>query len=639
MSSSYNKDGILRKQKNRINLLAVIFTLLTFVLLIRLFYLQVIRGGYYCKLAKNNATRVVYLAAPRGNILSDEGKILVGNKSSFNIAVSLAHVKDLKTELRFLSRLMHKSYYKLLKKVKKEEFLPSYESIILIRNISVKELSRFEVNKLFLKGFFIAGIPIRRYPYGKIGAQIFGYVGPVSSSQLKEKKYHRLNSSDIIGETGLEYYYQKYLRGKDGEKQIVVNSGGEPIGKVVVEKPVMGANLYTTLDLPLERLAYKLMKTRQGAVIAVDPSNGKILAIVSTPSFNPFYFSEGISQKRWYEIIKNDRHPLEDKAIQNALAPGSTFKVIGAIAALSLHLITPKEKIYSGPSFKLGNAVFYNWNPNQKTKINLYRALAESVDTYFYPLGVKMSVDELAQYAFKFGFGKKTGIDLPDENPGFIPTKYLVRKIYHRYWYKGSTLSAIIGQGYDNVTPIQLVMAYSAIANGGDLYRPFLLKKIVSQDGRILKKMKSKLTKHIKVKEDYLNAVKKGLCDVVNKKYGTASNGRINGILFCGKTGTAQVISKTYSIYEINKIPRKYRDNAWFVGFAPLKNPKIAVVVLDMHARLFGINAAVIAKKIVEKYLEQKGLWKPPVPKKSKTKDKVNVNPPDFAGANSKHVN
>jgi len=317
------------------------------------------------------------------------------------------------------------------------------------------------------------GIPIRRYPYDKMGAQIFGYVGPVSSSQLKEKKYHHLNSSDIIGETGLEYYYQKYLRGKDGEKQIIVNSGGEPIGKVVVEKPVMGANLYTTLDLPLERLAYKLMKTRQGAVIAVDPNNGKVLAMVSTPSFNPFYFSEGISQKRWYKIINNDRHPLEDKAIQNALAPGSTFKVIGAMAALSLHLITPKEKIYSGPSFKLGNAIFYNWNPNQKSKINLYRALAESVDTYFYPLGVKMSVDELAQYAFKFGFGKRTGVDLPDENPGFIPTKHLVRKIYHRYWYKGSTLSAIIGQGYDNVTPIQLVMAYSAIANGGNLYRPF----------------------------------------------------------------------------------------------------------------------------------------------------------------------
>ncbi|MDA8052684.1 MAG: penicillin-binding protein 2 [Deltaproteobacteria bacterium] len=627
MSSLYNENGILKGQKNRINLLAIIFTVLIFILIIRLFYLQIIKGGYYYKLAKNNATRIIYLTAPRGNILSSKGKILVDNESSFNIAITLAHIENLKAELIFLARLMHQNYNKFLKTVKKEEFLPSYEPIILMRNISVKELSKFEVNKLFLPGFFITKIPIRHYPYKKIGAQIFGYVGLVSSLQLKEKKYGYLNSSDIVGETGLEYYYQKYLHGKDGEKRVVVNSHGEPIGKIIIKKPVMGANLYTTLDLPLERLAYKLMKKREGAVIAINPNNGKILAMVSTPSFNPFYFSEGISQKRWDKIIKNDQHPLENKAIQNALAPGSTFKVIGALAALSLHLITPKEKIYAGSTFKLGNAVFYNWNPNQKSKINLYRAIAESVDTYFYSLGVKISVNKLANYAFKFGFGKKTGIDLPDENPGFIPTRQLVYKIYHRRWYKGSTLSAIIGQSYDIVTPIQLVTAYSSIANGGNMYRPYLLKKIVSQNGRILKEMKPKLIKHIDIKKSYLSAVKKGLCDVVNKDYGTAVNGRIDGITFCGKTGTAQIISKTYSIYDIKKIPRKYRDNAWFVGFAPLKNPKIAVVVLDMHANFLGANAAVIAKKIVEKYLAQKGLWKPPVRKKVngnvKSKSKV----------------
>ncbi len=630
MSSLYNENGILKGQKNRINLLAIIFTLLIFILIARLFYLQIIKGGYYYKLAKNNATRIIYLTAPRGNILSSKGKILVDNESSFNIAITLAHIENLKAELIFLARLMHQNYNKFLKTVKKEEFLPSYEPIILMRNISVKELSKFEVNKLFLPGFFIAKIPIRHYPYKKIGAQIFGYVGPVSSSQLKEKKYDYLNSSDIVGETGLEYYYQKYLHGKDGEKRVVVNSHGEPIGKIIIKKPVMGANLYTTLDLPLERLAYKLMKKREGAVIAINPNNGKILAMVSTPSFNPFYFSEGISQKRWDKIIKNDQHPLENKAIQNALAPGSTFKVIGALAALSLHLITPKEKIYSGPTFKLGNAVFYNWNPNQKSKINLYRAIAESVDTYFYSIGVKISVNKLANYAFKFGFGRKTGIDLPDENPGFIPTRQLVYKRYHRHWYKGSTLSAIIGQSYDIVTPIQLVTAYSSIANGGNMYRPYLLKKIVSQNGRILKEMKPKLIKHIDIKKSYLSVIKKGLCDVVNKDYGTAVNGRINGITFCGKTGTAQIISKTYSIYDIKKIPRKYRDNAWFVGFAPLKNPKIAVVVLDMHANFLGANAAVIAKKIVEKYLEQKGLWKPPVRKKVNGKVKSKSKAPSF---------
>lgn len=617
MSSQYNENEILKGQKNRINLLAVIVTALLAILIVRLFYLQIVKGGYYYKLAKDNATRVIYLTAPRGDILSRSGKIFVDNESSFNIAVILSRVQKRKTEFKFFARLMHKSYAKILQKVKKEEFLPPYEPIILMRNISIKELSKFEVNKLFLRGFFIASIPIRHYPYGKMGAQIFGYVGPVSSAELKEKKYAYLNSSDIIGETGLEYYYQKYLHGKDGEKRIVVNSKGEPIGNVVVKKPVMGANIYTTLDFSLEKLAYKLMKKREGAVIAVNPNNGIILAMVSTPSFNPFYFSEGISTKRWDSIINNDEHPLQNKGIQNALAPGSTFKAVASLAALSLHLITPKEKIYSGPTFKLGDAVFYNWNPYQNSKVNLYRAIAESVDTYFYSIGVRIGIDQLADYARRLGLGEKTGIDLPDENPGFIPTKRLVYQRYHSRWYKGSTLSAIIGQSYDLVSPIQLLMAYSAIANGGKLYRPFIVQKIVSWNGKVLKELKPKFIRNINIKQKYLNAVKKGLCDVVNKDYGTAVNARIKGIEFCGKTGTAQIISKTYSIYDIKNIPRKYRDNAWFVGFAPLHDPKIAVVVLDMHAKFLGANAAVIAKKIVEKYLEQKGLWKPPLHKKT----------------------
>lgn len=630
MSSLYNENRILKGQKNRINILAIIVTLLFLILIGRLFYLQIIKGNYYYKLAKDNAMRVIYLTAPRGDILSSNGKIFVDNELSFNIAITLSRVKNLKAELRFFAGLMHKRYGKLLKKVEKEEFLPAYEPIILIHNISVKELSKFEVNKLFLKGFFVAKIPIRHYLYKKMGAQIFGYVGPVSSSELKEKKYNYLNSSDIIGKTGLEYYYQKYLHGKNGEKRIVVNSKGNPIGDIVIKKPVMGANIYTTLDFSLEKLAYKLLKKREGAIIAVDPNTGKILAMVSMPSFNPFYFSEGISRKHWDNIIHNDEHPLENKAIQNALAPGSTFKVVGAIAALSMHLITPKEKIYSGPTFKLGNAVFYNWNPYQNSKVNLYRAIAESVDTYFYSLGVKISIDQLADYARKLGFGKKTGIDLPDENPGFIPTRKLVYERYHRHWYKGSTLSAIIGQSYDLVSPIQLLMAYSAIANGGNLYRPFILKKVVSWNGKILKEMKPMLVRHLNIKQKYIAAVKKGLCDVVNKNYGTAVNARIKGITFCGKTGTAQVISKTYSIYNIKHISRKYRDNAWFVGFAPLHNPKIAVVVLDMHARFLGANAAVIAKKIVEKYLEQKGLWKPKAHKKESGKKKSKSKLPSF---------
>ncbi|MDA8402021.1 MAG: penicillin-binding protein 2 [Deltaproteobacteria bacterium] len=630
MSSLYNENGILKGQKNRINLLAIIVTILLLILIVRLFYLQIVKGGYYYKLAKDNATRVMYLTAPRGDILSRGGKIFVDNESSFNIAVTLSRVKEKKTEFKFLAGLMHKSYRKILQKIKKEEFLPPYEPIILIRNISIKELSKFEVNKLFLKGFFIAKIPIRHYPYGKMGAQIFGYVGPVSSSELKEKKYGYLNSSDIIGETGLEYYYQKYLHGKDGEKRIVVNSKGEPIGNIVIKKPVMGANIYTTLDFSLQKLAYKLMKKREGAVIAVNPNNGKILAMVSTPSFNPFYFSEGINSKHWDAIINNDEHPLQNKGIQNALAPGSTFKAVASIAALSLHLITPKEKIYSGPTFKLGDAVFYNWNPYQNSKVNLYRAIAESVDTYFYSIGVRIGIDQLADYARRLGLGEKTGIDLPDENPGFIPTRRLVYQRYHSRWYKGSTLSAIIGQSYDLVSPIQLLMAYSAIANGGNLYRPFLLKKIVSWNGKILKEMKPKFVRRINIKQKYLNAVKKGLCEVVSKDYGTAINARIKGIKFCGKTGTAQIISKTYSIYDIKYIPRKYRDNAWFVGFAPLDDPKIAVVVLDMHARFLGANAAVIAKKIVEKYLEQKGLWKPSLHKKNKNGKKGKSKLPSF---------
>ncbi len=620
MSSLYDENGVSREQKKRLDRLAVIFSLAVAVLVIRLFYLQVIMGGYYSKLAAENATRVVYLDAPRGEILSSDGHVFVNNEDSLNIAVVRGNARNLDKELRLLASLIHVKYASFIEKIKHNKSIPAYEPVILVRNISMRELAVFENNKIFLKGFFIAGIPIRHYPYKKMGAQVFGYVGLVSSSQLKGEGDEYLHSSDIIGDTGLEYYYQKYLHGKDGEERIVVDSEGNAIGKVTVKKPFMGSDLYTTLDFSLERLAYKLLKGKEGAVVAVDPQSGKILAIASSPSFNPFYFSRGISSRRWNAIVNNDEHPLQDKAIQNALAPGSTFKAISALAGLSLGIITPSEMRYAGPKYRLGTAVFYNWNPRQDSKINLYTAIAESVDTYFYSLGAEMNIDELAKYAFKFGLGKKTGVDLPGENPGFIPTKELVKKIYHSPWYKGSTLSAIIGQSYDLASPLQLVMAYSAIANGGYLYRPYILKKIVSRDGKVLLRMKPKMVGSVGIKEKYLDAVKKGLCDVVNKDYGTAVSGRINGVEFCGKTGTAQVISVRYSIYDMQNVPRRFRDNSWFVGFAPLKNPVIAVAVLDMHTRFLDASAPVIARKVVEKYLEEKGLWKPPARPKTNEK-------------------
>ena len=260
----------------------------------------------------------------------------------------------------------------------------------------------------------------------------------------------------------------------------------------------------------------------------------------------------------------------------------------------------------AGPTFKLGNAVFYNWNPHQHSKVNLYRAIAESVDTYFYPLALKMNIGKLAEFAHKLGFGSKTGIDLPGENPGFIPTKKLVYKLFHRRWYKGSTLSSIIGQSYVLVTPIQLLSVYSAIANGGYLYRPYIVHKIVLRKDKVLKVVHSKVRKYIRIKRNYIKAVKKGLCDAVNKNYGTATNAIIPGITFCGKTGTAQIISKIYSIYNAKSIPRRYRDNAWFVGYAPSRSPKIAVVVFDMHAKFLGAHAAVIAKKDCRKIFRTK---------------------------------
>ena len=622
MSSAFNENGIFNNQKKRLNFIALIFSVICLLIIARIFFLQVINGNYYYYLAKNNATRIMYLPAPRGYILSNAGKIMVDNESSFNIAVTIAHVKSLKGELQLIASMFHKKYSRLYKIVKKEEFIPDYDSIVLIRNLSIKNLSIFEVNKLYLPGFFIEKIPIRHYKYGDMGAQIFGYVGLVSSEQLKEKKYSYVNPSDIIGETGLEYYYQKYLHGKDGEKRVVVNSFGKTEGKVVVEKPKMGDNIYTTLNLTLEKLAYKLMKNKEGAVIAMNPNNGKILAMVSTPSFNPVYFSKGISTKEWDKIINNDEHPLQNKAIQNSMAPGSTFKIVGALAGLETHLITPDKKIFAGPTFKLGDAVFYNWNPNQDSKINLYTALEESVDTYFYSIAVRLHISQIAYYAHLLGFGKKTGIDLPAENPGFIPTRKLVYKVYRRRWYKGSTLSSIIGQSYVSVTPIQLIEAYSAIANGGYIYRPYIVSRIVSSSGRIVKQIKSRLIRRIKLKRSYVKAIKKGLYEVVNGKNGTATNGRIRGISFCGKTGTAQIISKTYSIYDAKYIPRKDRDNAWFVGFAPMNHPKIAVVILEMHAKFLGAHAAVVAKKIVEKYLEQKGMWKPSLKKRKNNKNK-----------------
>jgi len=584
----------------RLNFFLIWISVAFFILGIRLFWLQVIKGETYRKLSLNNSVRIQRLIPARGLIFDRNGKLIVDNRPSFNVRVVPKDVGSIDELLITLGKIIEINPG-IGKELKKALIYSPFKSVTLANDVDRDIVAKIEINQFFLPGVYISVEPKRDYLYPGTASHLIGYLGETDTDFLKKKSDIPLRIGDYVGKSGVEKKFEDYLRGVYGGAQVEVNARGK-IMKVLNELPaVPGNNLHLTIDLELQKYAVELLGEEAGAVVAMDPYSGEILCMVSTPSFNENLFVTGMSEAQWKELVNNPLRPLENKAIQGKYPPGSIFKMIPAAAGLVEGIIGPEEKHFCSGRYFYGDRFFRCWNSYGHGNIDVKQALIESCDVYFYKLGVKLGVDKLAEYSKLFGLGSKTGIEIENEEAGLVPDSKWKMQRLGKSWQGGETLSVIIGQGYSLVTPLQMAVMTSVFANGGSLVKPFLVKKIVDSKGFVVKETAGSKKQELGIQKEYLKLIDEGLDLVVNSSPGTGYSVRSDKIRIAGKTGTAQVVSSEK--YKMNKGKKKnWLPHAWFIAFAPVENPKIAVAVLVEHGEHGSRTAAPIAKKIIEKH-------------------------------------
>lgn len=577
------------------------------ILFLRLWFLQVFKGEEFKELSENNRIRLVRTMAPRGVIFDNQGRVLVENRPSFDLSIVPEDVRDWERLKGFIPRLVDVKGEDIEVRLKLAKGRPPYQPIRIKEDLTWEEVVRVETFKIDIPGVQLTVEPRRSYLYGDSLSHIIGYLGEIGESELKTFKRVSHRPGDYIGKYGIERGWEDYLKGTTGGRQIEVDAFGREIKTLKRINPLPGHNLYLTIDLDIQQVASSLMKDKVGAVVALDPRDGRVLALLSHPSFDPNLFATGISREEWMKLITNPFHPLENKAIQGLYPPASTFKPITAAAALEEGIITPRTRIYSGPTFRFGDREFRDWKEGGHGVIDVHRAIVESSDTFFYQVGIKVGIDRLAHYAKGFGLGKKTGIGLTHEKPGVVPSSRWKRETYGIQWYEGETVSTAIGQGYILVTPLQMANAYAAIANGGRLFLPQVVDKIETLDGGTIWRSRPQEIGRLPLSQDTIEILKKALSGVVNEEGGTGRVLQIEGIKVAGKTGTAQVVRLKEGALrrKPHELPYEERDHAWFVGFAPVEEPRIAVAVLVEHGGFGASAAAPIAREIIKAYLKK----------------------------------
>ncbi|MDH3446184.1 MAG: penicillin-binding protein 2, partial [Deltaproteobacteria bacterium] len=437
-----------------------------------------------------------------------------------------------------------------------------------------------------------------------MGAHVLGYLGEIGPKQLKASRDKGYELGDEIGQYGLEKKWEQYLRGKGGGQQVEVDALGRRVRVIseVISGP--GYTVHLTLDRKLQQSAYEALQGKEGTIVVLDVHNGGILAMASTPSFDPNVFARGINVDEWRTLIKDRLRPLSNRAIQGQYPPGSTFKIIMAVAGLEEEAINPDAKISDPGYFPFGNRNFRDWKKEGHGSVDLHKSLVESCDVYYYQLGIRLGVDRIAKWARAFGLGEKSGAVLDDEKSGLVPDTVWKRKRYRQPWYPGETPSVAIGQGYLTTTPLQLANMMAAVANGGTLYRPRLVSRVESIDGETAFEQGPEVIRTIDLKPDTLARVRKALFDVVNGTTGTGKAARSPLITMAGKTGTSQVIEMKGAYLKNEKLAYFNKDHAWFVSYAPADKPQIAIAVLIEHGGGGGAAAAPMAKIVAEKYAE-----------------------------------
>ncbi len=576
------------------------------MLLFRLFYLQIVEGEKFRKLSENNRIRLQSIDPPRGLIFDQNGRIMVDNRPSFDLGIILKDARPLEETITKLAGTINVTEEEIREKIANAKSVSPYETILLKPDIGRDLLAAIEVSRFDLPGIVI-DVKIRRhYIREKSAAHLIGYLGEINLKELGNYHYDQYKSGDLIGKFGVEKSYEKFLRGKRGGRQVEVNAIGQVYRVLETVEAQPGNNIYLTINHLLQEKAEELLDNRPGAVVAMDPNNGHILAMANSPAFDPNVFVGGLSQKQWQKIISNPFRAMENKAIQAEYPPASIYKIVAAVAGLEEGIIDDTNTIFCPGFYRFGDRDFRCWKKGGHGEVDIYKALAESCDVFFYQLGLKLGVDRLAWYARAFGLGELTGIDLDHEARGLVPTASWKRKRTGIAWQKGETLSVAIGQGYNLTTPLQLLVMVSSIANGGTLYKPQILKQVETAEGNVLLESKPQIIGKLPVSQKNIDIVRKGLWEVVNSGRGTGRIARLKHEEFMsGKTGTAQVVGRKRSeSFKESEIPHHFKNHALFVAYAPSESPTIAVTVIVEHGEQGSSTAAPIAQQLIQNYLE-----------------------------------
>jgi penicillin-binding protein 2 len=598
--------------RHKIKLLFIIVSVALLLLVIRLWYLQVTKGGELRQRSENNSVRLRKIKPMRGLILDEGRRIIVDNQPSFDIIFVPNRTKDMRNVIDKIKGLYTERSLTFSSLSSPSSYVKPFVPVLLERNVSMEKLAVVETHALDLPGVMTEVTPVRQYLNGEMTAQIIGFTGEVSREELDRNSMEKLTAGDIVGKFGIEKFLDSHLRGISGAEQVEVNVAGKAIRSLGRIPAKSGDNVVLTIDSALQEAAWSAMGDRGGAVAVLDPRNGAVLALVSSPSFDPNLFNGGISYDDWGTLSNDPRHPMENRSISGQYPPGSTYKAVIAAAALEEGLITPETTFYCNGTFELGDRIFRCWQEKGHGNVNLHRAIVESCDVYFYNLGKLLGVDRIAAYARAFGLGAPLGIDLPREKGGLIPTKQWKLSRFRQSWQMGETISLAIGQGFNLVTPLQLANAYATLANGGTLYRPRLVKQIESSDGHVVKVYPPEKQGVLPVRPENIQIINQGLWGAVNEKGGTGYILKRKEQDVCGKTGTAQVIGlpQDAKARKAKRVSVDFRDHALFVCFAPYGNPEIVVAVILENAGHGGSAAAPVARKVIDTYFARKQLTK-----------------------------
>ena len=581
-------------------LVLLVFAFLTY----RLWTLQILQGHLYTVKSEENRIRLERIPAVRGMVFDRKHRLLINSRPSFDLRYRPGDSGDREATLQRLAAMVDGDGERFLDAVRHGK---GPKGVTLVRDVDWPSVVAVETRRLDLPGVYVSVKARRSYLTEGMTAHLLGYLGQINTEQLRQLRRKGYRRGDEIGQAGLEKRWEGRLAGRSGGERVEVDATGRKVRTIDRLDATPGHNVVLTLDVDVQQVAYEALQDKEGAIVVLDVNTGAVLALVSTPAFDPNSFARGMTPEEWRRLTTDNQTPLHNRALQGHFPPGSTFKIVTALAALQEGVISPGEKLFCGGTYKVGDRELRDWKKYGHGHVDMHQALVQSCDVYFYQLALKLGVDRIARHARRFGLGAPTGIELDGESPGLVPDRAWKRRRLGNPWYRGETPMVAIGQGYLGTTPLQMASMVATVANGGTVYRPWFVKRLLSPEGEVMEEYGPVRSGTVDLRRENLAVVRRALFDVVHGTRGTGKRARSEIVAIAGKTGTAQVVEMRGETVKSEDLPYRDRDHSWFVAYAPAREPEIAVATLVEHGGHGGATAAPITRKVIEAYFQVEG--------------------------------